>query len=152
MFLQKVTMGSVIGLGALVVALGACHHHRGAQHGAHHGDRDHDEHTGEHESPELGSGLSTHHAVHAIAKARCEREEHCDNIGTDKSYTSLAACEDKIRADWAGDLNKYECPRGIVKSELDACLTGVRNEACGNPFDTLARVTACNANDICKGD
>lgn len=154
MQLQKMTMGSMIGLGAIVVTLGACHHHRGARHGEHRGDldRDHDEHTGEHANPELGSGLSTSHAVSAIAKARCEREKTCGNIGADKSYASTDACEDKIRADWAGDLNKYECPKGIVKVELDQCLTDVRGESCGNPFDTLARIANCNASDICKSD
>jgi hypothetical protein len=64
----------------------------------------------------------------------------------------VGACEEKIRADWAGDLNKYECPGGTVKAELDECLADVRSEDCGNPFDTLSRIAQCDASDICKGD
>jgi hypothetical protein len=151
--MQNVTVGSLVGLSALLVTLGACHNHRGARH-AHVADRDgdHDEHHDERHDPELGSGMSTHHAVNSIAKARCEREARCNNIGADKSYASKGACEEKIRADWAGDLNKYQCPGGTVKAELDECLAGIVSEDCGNPFDTIARVAQCDASDICKGD
>jgi hypothetical protein len=142
--------------GAILIAgltLGACHHHRGAHHGrvADH-DGDHDEHVDEHRDPELGSGMSTNSAVNAIARARCERERRCENVGADKSYASMGACEQKIRADWAPDLNKYECPRGTVKAELEECLNSVRAEDCGNPFDTLSRMAQCDAADICQGD
>ena len=151
--MQKLTIGSALGLGAVLVTLGACHNRPGARHAheGHHGDRDadHDEHGDERKSPELGSGISTSHAVHAIAKARCEREQRCGNIGGDKTYASTGACEDKIKADWAGDLNKYECPKGIVKAELDQCLTEVRGEECSHPFDTLSRLVQCNSSDIC---
>ncbi|MDB4986314.1 MAG: hypothetical protein JWN04_1492 [Myxococcaceae bacterium] len=152
--MQNVTVWSMAGLSAVLMTMGACHHHAGARHGD--GDLDqHSEerrahHEGRHgESPELGSGMKTHHAVHAISKARCEREEHCGNIAAGKSYASMGACEEKIRADWAGDLNKYECPKGIVEAGLNKCLADVRSEECGNPFDTLSRVVSCNASDIC---
>lgn len=149
--MKNVTVGSMLGLGALLVTLGACHNRPGARHEhAVDRDHDHDEHHDEHHDPELGSGMSTKHAVSAIAKARCEREARCENIGADKSYTSVGACEEKIRADWAGDLNKYECPGGTVKAELDECLADVRSEDCGNPFDTLSRIAQCNASDICQ--
>ncbi|MDB4975622.1 MAG: hypothetical protein JWN48_3963 [Myxococcaceae bacterium] len=153
--MQNVTVWSMTGLSAAVLlTMGACHNRPGARHG-HTGDldrdRDHDEHGDErHEGhSELGAGVKANHAVHAIAKARCEREEHCGNIGAGKSYTSMGACEEKIRADWAGDLNKYECPKGTNKEALDKCLGDVRTEECGNPFDTLSRVVSCSASDIC---
>jgi hypothetical protein len=160
--MQNVTVGSLLGLSALLVTLGACHNRPGARHGRV-ADRDHnhDEHVaardrdGDHDerhNPELGSGLSTNSAVRAIAKARCERETRCNNVGADKDYASAGACEEKIRADWAGDLNKYQCPGGTNKAELDECLAGVRSEDCGNPFDTLASIAQCDSSDICEGD
>jgi len=130
-----------------IVILGACHHQRGAKEGD--GDREHDEHSEEGTSPELGSGMSTHFAVRSIARARCDREERCSNIGPDKSYESVGACETKIRGDWADDLNKYECPKGVVQTELDQCLADIRAEDCNSPFDTLARVAECTSNQIC---
>lgn len=161
--MHRLTVCSLTTFGS-VLALGACHHHAGARHGRgadldrdhderqlRDGDADHDEHGAE-GRPDLGAGMSTRRAVHAIAKARCEREKRCENIGHDKNYGSLDACREKIEHEWAGDLNKYECPHGIVATELEQCLTDVRAEECGNPLDTLSRIAQCDADDICDGD
>jgi hypothetical protein len=115
-------------------------------------DRDHDEGHDEQRaaSPEIGSGLSSRSAVRSIATSRCEREERCGNVGVDKDYATVDACETKIKAEWNEDLNKYECPNGIVDAELDECLNDIRTEDCGNPFDTIARVASCSASDICR--
>jgi len=151
--MQNVTVWSMAGMSAVLLTMGACHNRPGARNARGDLDRDHDEHGDErHEGADLGSGMKAHHALHQISRARCEREEHCGNIGGGKDYASMGACEEKIRADWSGDLNKYECPHGIVKSALDKCLADVRTEECGNPFDTLSRVVSCNASDICDGD
>jgi len=154
--MQKVTVWSITGLSAAVLlSAAACHRGPGARNGrmGDH-DGDHDEHVDERDrdGPDVGSGLKANSAVRAIARARCEREKRCDNIGADKSYLSSSACEEKIRADWSGDLNKYECPQGTSKDALDACMNDIRAEDCGNPFDTLSRLTTCNAADICLGD
>lgn len=159
--MQKRMACSLATLGT-VLALAACQNRPGARHGhsaeldrdhRHHDrDVDHDEHADERHNPDVGAGVSTKRAVHAIAKARCERESRCENVGTDKSYPSLEGCRDKIEHEWAGDLNKYECPHGIVSAELEECLTDVRAEECGNPFDTLSRIAQCDADDICNRD
>ncbi|HEY6880673.1 MAG TPA: DUF6184 family natural product biosynthesis lipoprotein [Polyangiales bacterium] len=163
--MQKLTVCSLAILGS-ALAIGACHNRPSARHADrdHDGDErveeshgrdrdlDHDEHSDEAHKPDVGSGLTTKRAVHAIAKARCEREQRCDNIGAGKTYASVGACEAKIDNEWAADLNKYECPHGIVESELEQCLAGVRGEECGNPFDTLSRIAQCDADDICDGD
>lgn len=162
--MQKLTVCSLAAFGTLL-ALGACHNRPGARHGraadldrdhdehrVRDRDVDHDEHADERHDPDVGAGLSTNRAVHAIAKARCEREKRCENVGDGKNYISLDACKDKIEHEWAGDLNKYECPHGIVAAELEQCLTDVRAEECGNPFDTLSRIAQCDADDICDGD
>ncbi|HEX5660260.1 MAG TPA: DUF6184 family natural product biosynthesis lipoprotein [Polyangiales bacterium] len=163
--MQKLTVCSLIALSS-ALAVGACHNNRRGPRYAdrdheaeerhrghvHDGDKDHDEHNDEARDPDVGSGIATKRAVHAIAKARCEREKRCENVGGDKTYASLDACVAKIESEWAGDLNKYECPHGIVQTELDQCLADVRAEECGNPFDTLSRIAQCDADDICDGD
>jgi hypothetical protein len=88
-------------------------------------------------------------AVRSIAEARCDREEKCGNIGDGQSYASRDACGDSVRGDWSDELNAYECPHGIVDTALEQCLTAIRNEECGAPFDTLQRITACASSDIC---
>lgn len=158
--MRNATVWTMAGLSA-VLALGACHNRPGTRHGDGDLDRDHDERGRDHDErgdehvgrgdarPAGPEGVKAHKAVHAIAKARCDREQRCDNIGADKKFASEAACEESIRADWA-DLNKYECPRGIDQPALDQCLTDVRSEDCNSPLDTLARLTNCNVADICE--
>jgi hypothetical protein len=162
--MQKLTVCTLVAIGS-ALTIGACHNHHRPRTAVADRDRDaderlrgrdrdvdHDEHADESHSPDVGSGLKAKHAVHAIAKARCERERRCENVGPDKSYVSMDACEAKIENEWGADLNKYECPRGIVQSALDNCIAHVRGEECGNPFDTLSRIAQCDADDICDGD
>ena len=89
-------------------------------------------------------------AVDSIAEARCARESRCDNIGGDKKYSSMEDCVDRIRQDWKDDLDARSCPSGVNDTELNQCLSEVRSEECGSPFDTLERVAACTAGQICK--
>jgi hypothetical protein len=88
-------------------------------------------------------------AVESIAEARCARESRCDNIGSDKKFSSMEDCTARVRDDWKGDLDARSCPSGVKQSELNDCLSAIRSEECSSPFDTLARVTACNASQIC---
>ena len=98
---------------------------------------------------EVKADVQTSSAAESIAESRCERERHCDNIGDNKKYSSASDCIDRIRADWKDDLNARECPGGINQNELSECVMQVRAEACGNPFDTLARITECTSGQIC---
>jgi hypothetical protein len=141
----------VIGSLGLLSLAPACHHrgeHRGEHHASDH-DRDHDESHDEAHTPLKGPGGEARSAARNIAGARCDREKKCGNIGAEKKYASSSACEDQIRADWANDLNAYDCPGGVVDKELEECLNAIRNEDCNSPFDTLGRVSECMASQIC---
>ena len=98
---------------------------------------------------EMTPASGTRPAAEQIALARCERERECGNIGPDKTYSSANDCMARIKHDWQDDLNARECPGGINQHELDECMAQVRAEACGNPFDTLARITECTQGQIC---
>lgn len=100
-------------------------------------------------NPALTPASRARTAPEQLAEARCEREQQCGNIGNDKTYASSQECFARIRSEWREDLNGRECPGGINQGELQDCLTQIRGEACQNPFDTLARVTACTAARIC---
>lgn len=97
------------------------------------------------------AGVQTRSAAESIAESRCEREQHCDNVGDNKKYSSVSDCLTRIRADWKDDLNARECPGGVKKGELDECLNKIRAEDCNSPFDTLERVSECTSGQICKG-
>ncbi len=85
-----------------------------------------------------------------IAQARCAREMKCGNIAADKKFTTNEACLSETKRDFADDLNAEECPAGIDQKELDECLQEIKNEDCGNPFDTLGRLAACRTSDLCR--
>jgi hypothetical protein len=91
----------------------------------------------------------TRSAAEQIARARCEREQECGNIGNDRSFSSSQDCLARIQNDWKEDLNARQCPGGINQHELNECLEQVRAESCSNPFDTLARITECTSGQIC---
>ncbi|HKY40059.1 MAG TPA: DUF6184 family natural product biosynthesis lipoprotein [Polyangiaceae bacterium] len=100
-------------------------------------------------SYEMTPASGTRPAADQIARARCDREQKCSNIGADKTYSSMQDCLARIQNDWKDDLNARECPGGINQHELDECMGQIRAEACGNPFDTLARITECTQGQIC---
>jgi hypothetical protein len=100
---------------------------------------------------ETSATAQTRSASESIAESRCEREQHCDNIGDNKKYSSSADCLTRIRADWKDDLNARECPGGVKQTELNECLSKIRAEECGSPFDTLSRVSECTSGQICAG-
>ncbi|WP_437621785.1 DUF6184 family natural product biosynthesis lipoprotein [Sorangium sp. So ce1151] len=89
-------------------------------------------------------------AVDSIVQARCDREARCNNVGQGREYSSADACSNNIRSEWRDELTFGECPGGIDAKELNECLEGIRNEGCGNPFDTLGRVVACRSSDLCR--
>lgn len=91
----------------------------------------------------------TRPAAEQLAQARCERERTCGNIGNDKTYSSSQDCLARVQSDWRDDLNARDCPGGINQHELDECMSQIRSEACGNPFDTLARIAECTSGQIC---
>ncbi len=99
--------------------------------------------------PALTAAVRPRSAADLIAESRCEREQQCGNVGQDKTYSSAPDCLARIQTDWKADLNARECPGGINRNELNECLTAIRDEACQNPFDALARITQCTAAQIC---
>jgi hypothetical protein len=95
------------------------------------------------------AAAETRSAAASLTQSRCSREQRCENIGPGKKYSSFADCEAEIGNDWRQDLNARECTRGVDQAQLDECLAEVRNEDCGNPFDSLGRIAACTQAQIC---
>lgn len=90
-------------------------------------------------------------ATESIAESRCARESRCDNVGVDKEFSSMEDCILRVRADWKDELSSRECPSGVDEAQLNECLNEIREEECSSPFDTLERVAACTADQICAG-
>ncbi|WP_438029897.1 DUF6184 family natural product biosynthesis lipoprotein [Sorangium sp. So ce233] len=102
------------------------------------------------EGPQVEARVATVNAVDSIVQARCDREARCNNVGAGREYASSEACATRVRAEWRDDLNFADCPGGVDAKELNECLEEIRNDDCGNPFDTLGRIVACRSSDLCK--
>ena len=102
-------------------------------------------------SSDQANVATTRSARESIAESRCQREQKCNNVGPEKKYSSADDCLVRIRNDWKDDLNARECPGGINRAQLDECLTKIRTEDCGNPFETLSRIVECRVGQICQG-
>jgi hypothetical protein len=90
------------------------------------------------------------HAINALTKARCDREDACNNLGADKKYDSFAACEREIRHDTAITLRPEKCTNGVISERLDSCLDEIRTDRCGNPLDHVERIAACRKAMLCR--
>jgi hypothetical protein len=88
-------------------------------------------------------------AVADIVDARCELEEHCANIGPGQKFDSRAACGSKMQGETAVTLNTADCPLGVERRKLDACVSSILAQDCGNMFDALSRWNACRDGQIC---
>ncbi len=155
---MKASLSGALGLSVACAVVGGCNHQARHHHTA--GDVDHRHTAGDVDHrrepaadiDDRGEPSSRAHraAARSIADARCEREQRCNNIGPDAKFASRNACDERIRADWAEELNAYECPGGVNQEELTECLEDIRDEDCKNPFDTLARTMACSRTEICE--
>jgi hypothetical protein len=87
-------------------------------------------------------------AINKITKARCDREESCNNVGTGKHYDDRDACTRELAHDARADLRAERC--GVIDPQkLDKCLSAIGDERCGNPLDAMSRLAACRQNQLC---
>ena len=131
-----ISLGAVL-LGTLVFV--ACNHDQG-------------ENTTPTTTTTAGSQLAApadQHAIEDLTRARCDREQTCNNIGYEKTYSTRDVCLDKMRADSQNTLTNGSCPNGISRAALDKCLADVRGERCDHPLDTLSRLNSCSRASLC---
>jgi hypothetical protein len=88
-------------------------------------------------------------AVSSIAAARCDRELRCKHVGPKEKYRTRGVCVDELQRDKRDDLNSDVCRGGIREKELNDCLQSIREEDCGNPLDTLTRLSSCRSGNLC---
>jgi hypothetical protein len=110
---------------------------------------DHDDHVKSVDAIPSGPESHLKAATDDIVSARCNREERCNNVGTDKTYESREACTTKLHGSTESDLNMKDCSHGVDHAKLDECLAKIKGEDCGNPIDTLGRVAACRTGSLC---
>jgi hypothetical protein len=88
-------------------------------------------------------------ALTSMATERCDREARCKNIGAKEKYHTRAECMTEMQRDKRDDLNSDVCPGGIHQKELGDCLQAIHEESCNSPLDSLTRLSACRAGNLC---
>ena len=66
-----------------------------------------------------------------------------------QKYPTRAECVMLMQDDKRDEINEKDCPGGLDKKQLNACLVAIRDESCGNPLDAINRLVACRASSIC---
>ena len=88
--------------------------------------------------------------IERLARARCERERFCDNIGRGKKYDSAATCLDTFRSRIGDALSSYECPGGLDDVAVEQCLAAISSEECSvHPEEAMMRMNRCRKSEIC---
>ena len=92
---------------------------------------------------------SVENAVSDIVGARCDLETRCGHIGPGQKFDSRPVCGSKMQGETAVQLNTADCPLGVEPRKLDACVSSILAQDCGNLFDALNRWNACRNGQIC---
>jgi hypothetical protein len=88
--------------------------------------------------------------VKHLARARCDREQICNNVGDGRTYASRQVCVDQFRGAIANDLNAHQCPGGINDNAVAECLAAIGNEECGaHPMEAMVRADKCRSGALC---
>jgi hypothetical protein len=87
--------------------------------------------------------------VEQLARARCDQEQRCGNIGERSLYASRQACLEQMHGALSDDLESFDCTSGLDRTKFDGCATSLEWEACGHPFETLARYHSCRKAASC---
>jgi hypothetical protein len=88
-------------------------------------------------------------SVGKIARARCDREMRCGNVGPNEKFATRDECVSRTEAAKRDDINADECMLGVSHTGLVACLDAIREEDCGSPLDSVARLNACRSGNVC---
>jgi hypothetical protein len=100
-------------------------------------------------TPASAPNAAAREAGEQLANARCDREQRCNSIGSDKKYGSREHCMTVMRDDSAKSVN--HCRSGIDEEDLRECMTDIQGQNCGNPFESLMSSKECDSDDLCSG-
>ena len=93
---------------------------------------------------------STLDGINDISAARCDREVRCGGVGPNETYETRDQCIFELNSAGYEDLDAESCPKGLDRNQLEKCLSEIQGERCGAPLDTLERLVACRAAELCK--
>lgn len=87
--------------------------------------------------------------IERAARALCDRETYCGQIGAGRAFESADACIAEKRDRVHRALDEAACTDEIRGDRVAACLSAIRKAACGPPGVTLQPPAACTAHALC---
>ncbi|MBN9160012.1 MAG: hypothetical protein BGO98_32275 [Myxococcales bacterium 68-20] len=87
--------------------------------------------------------------VPRVAQAQCDRARSCGQIGSGKTWSSLASCMDTERPLAREALAQLGCPDGYDSTAVASCLSAIRLAACDKRTDGLGSVAECAPHALC---
>jgi Family of unknown function (DUF6184) len=87
--------------------------------------------------------------IHELSSARCDREQACGRIGRLAEYASRDDCMGRMVANLMQDVTATHCARGIDRDSATQCMAAIRQDRCGDPGETMARVGICAPSTLC---
>jgi hypothetical protein len=87
-------------------------------------------------------------AASAIAAARCDHENACNQIGNGHAYATADACVADFAASTTADLKAHPCASGIDSNVVAKCASMLKQESC-HPLSMLSRMYTCRPANLC---
>ena len=94
--------------------------------------------------------VSNDQAVERISLERCRREVSCDNIGPNRLWENISACQRDVRTQTRDYFDSQSCGAGIDVYGLASCVDRIRNARCGEEGAGVPRLTECRASRLCR--
>lgn len=98
-------------------------------------------------APMLVDAVDVPTALERLVATRCNRDQLCAEMGiTGPSRTSRCASEVEGAL---GDTLRTECPQGVGREPLDACIAALREAPCAAVLAASALPEPCRTSELC---
>ena len=99
--------------------------------------------------PQLTPASLTLSVPEQLVRSRCQREQQCQRIGPDKTYSSGTDCLSRVQADWQDALGARQCRFGVNEPGLKKCLSFLRVQDCPERYSQATLDNQCRPDQIC---
>ena len=88
-------------------------------------------------------------AAMILTKARCLRENACNEVGPARRFADRDACKRSFFDASLATVEPAACPAGVNESKLSHCLDDLRSERCEDIHASRAEPKSCRRSELC---
>ena len=89
-------------------------------------------------------------AIRLLSNARCTHAAQCGIVGPDAPFGTLGDCKLAADLDERSAIGVDACAFGVSQSQLDKCMTAIRERPCASAMPSLADVSGCGHLVLCR--